>query len=378
MPVYVRGYGFTKVGEHWDKNLEDLAVEACLNAIDMAGLSPSSIDKIYVSNALAQILNRKGHLGALIADALGIIGKTAIRIEAAGASGGMAVHQAFMELKGGTAKNILVCGVEKMTDTLPQGIYTARAIMEDWPYLTGIGATFEAIEALLLRMYLERYDAPHENIMNMAVISHKNAVGAKHAQFPRALSIETIKKSPYVADPLHLFEITAPADGAAAVVLSSETGDVEIVASSVCSDKFRFFEREDPLWLDSVYLASQNAYNEAKITHTEVDFLEISDFSTIMGVLEIEALGFAEKGAGHEFVGKGIGLLNSEKPINTFGGLKARGDPIGASGVYQIAEVASQLLGMAGGNQLDNVKTGLALSVGGIGAVSVVHIIRRR
>jgi len=376
MPVFVKGYGYTKVKEHWNKNIEDLALEACLEAIEMANIPIKKIDKIYVSNALSQYFNRRGHLGALIADALGVPGTPAVRIEAAGASGGAAVHQAFVELKRGGG-NVLVCGVEKMTDVLPINVYTARALMEDWQYLTAIGATFEAIEALLLRMYIERYNAEHENIMNLAVIVHKNAVGAEHAQYPKAITIETVKKSPYVAEPLHLFETTAPADGAAAILLSSDQGDVEIKSSQISSDVFRFFERSDPLWFESTYNAAQAAYSELGITHKDIDFFEIHDVSTILGILEIEALGLTEKGAGHIFVREDKGLLESDVPLNTFGGLKARGDPIGATGVYQIAESAAQLYGMAGKNQLDNVRRGLALSVGGIGSISVIHILEK-
>jgi len=377
MPVYVKGYGFTKVREHWDAGLEELAVDACLKAIDMAGLSIKNIDKIIVANALGEYLNHKGHLGALIADSLGLLNKAAIRIEAAGASGAMAIHQAFIELKSSEAKNILVCGVEKMSDALPSTVYTARSMMIDRPYLTAIGATLEALEAILLRLYLDRYKAKHENIMNLAVISHSNAVNAKHAQFPKAITLETVKKSPYVADPLHLFEVTAPADGAAALILSNLSGGVEIIASDASSDKFRFFERDDILWLESVYSVAQSVYNQAKLTHSDVDFIELHDISTIMGVLELEALGLAEKGAGHELIGNGLGLLNSEKPINTFGGLKARGDPIGATGVYQVAEVAAQLYGQADRNQLDNARIGLALSVSGLGELSVINVLRK-
>ena len=378
MPVYIRGFGLTEVGEHWNKNLEDLAVEACLKAIERANIDPKEIDKIYIANALSQYLNRKGHLGALIADAIGLAGKPAIHVEAASASGGVAVHEAFTDIKGGIKRNVLVCGVEKMSDILPAYIYTARALMEDWQHLTAIGASFEAIEGMLLRLYLDRYNAPHENIMNAAVISHKNALNADHAQFKRPLTIENIKKSPYVADPLHLFEVTTTGDGAAAIVLSGESGDVEITASSIATDKFRFFERDDLLWLESVYLAAQDAYRQAKVSHADINFLELHDVSTIMSVLEIEALGLVEKGQGHVLFGNMIGTLDSERPINTFGGLKARGDPIGATGVYQIVEIAMQLSGEAGRNQLDNVKTGLALSVGGIGSSSVVHILKKR
>lgn len=377
MPVYVKGYGFTKVREHWDISLEELAVDACLKAIDMAGLSIKNIDKIIVANALGEYLNHKGHLGALIADSIGLLNKPAIRIEAAGASGAMAIHQAFIELKSSKAKNILVCGVEKMSDSLPSAIYKARSLMIDRPYLSAVGATLEALEAILLRLYLNRYKAKHENIMNLTVISHSNAVGAKHAQFPKAITLDTVKKSPYVADPLHLFEVTAPADGAAALILSSSASEVEIIASDASSDRFRFFERDDMLWLQSVYLTAQSVYDQANITHSDIDFVEIHDISTIMGILELEALGFAEKGAGHELIGKNLGLLNSEKPINTFGGLKARGDPIGATGVYQVAEVAAQLYGQADQNQLDNAKIGLALSVSGLGELSVINVLRK-
>ncbi|MHA1609214.1 MAG: thiolase C-terminal domain-containing protein [Candidatus Njordarchaeales archaeon] len=377
MPVLIRGYGLTSVGEHWDKNLVDLAVEACLQALETANIRPADIDIIYVANALSNYLNHQGLLEAYLADYLGVSGKTIIRVESDGASGGLAIHQAIRDIHSG-AKNVLVCGVEKLTDVLPAQFISARNLANDWLFLSSIGATYEALQAIMLRLYMEKFNAPHEDIANLAVVSHEHAVTAPHAQFPRNISIEAVMKSPMVADPLHIFEIPAPGDGAAAVILSSEKGDVEIIGSGVANDVFRLYERNDILWLESVYMAMQKAIKQAGISRDEIDFLELYDSSTIMGVLELEALGFAERGEGYKLVASDDIKLNGRLPVNTFGGLKARGDPIGATGIYQIAEAYMQLTNNAGRNQVDKARIGLTVSIGGIGALSVINILRKR
>ncbi|MHA1616975.1 MAG: thiolase C-terminal domain-containing protein [Candidatus Njordarchaeales archaeon] len=378
MPVYVRGYGLTRVGEHWDKNLIDLAVDACLQALESANLRPSDLDGVYVANALSNYLNHQGLLEAYLADYLGIMGKTLIRVESDGASGGLAIYQAFKDVASGLARNVLVCGLEKLTDVLPSHITSARNLGSDWLFLSSIGATQEALQAILLQLYMDRYNAQHENIANLAVVSHEHAVTAPHAQFRRKITIESVMKSPTVADPLRIFEVPAPGDGAAALIISAEKGDVEIVGSSVANDKFRIYEREDPLWLESVYLAAQNAYRQAGVSPSEIDFVELYDSSTIMGVLELESLGFVERGEGHKLVGSEDVKLGGRTPVNTFGGLKARGDPVGATGIYQAVESYLQLSNNAGNNQVEKARVGLAISIGGIGAISVVNIFKRR
>ncbi|MHA1676979.1 MAG: thiolase C-terminal domain-containing protein [Candidatus Njordarchaeales archaeon] len=376
MPIYIRGVGLTKVSEYWKKSIYDLVVEAGLKALDSSGIDPSEIDRIYVANALGQYINRQGHLGAYVADALGLLNTGAIRVEGTGASGGIAIYLGYKDLLAG-AENILILGVEKMTDVLPKHVYTARSLAEDWSYLTSIGTTFEGLEAILYRFYMKRYNVDQEKIAMLSVISHSHAEGVKHAQFPRKINLESVMRSPTVADPLHLLEIPAPCDGAAAVVLSKK-GNVKIDAVEMSTDEFRVFEREDPLWLDAVHDSMKKALTNAKLGINEIDFVELYDVSTILGVLELEAMGFADKGKGVELISEEMIGLNGKIPVNTFGGLKARGDPMGATAIYQIIEIYKQLIGDADGNQIDNAKIGLSLSLGGLGNTAVVSILSRK
>lgn len=376
MPVYIRGVGLTKVSEYWKKSIYDLVVEAGLEALDSSGIDPSEIDRIYVANALGQYINRQGHLGAYVADALGLLNTGAVRVEGTGASGGMAVYLGYKDLLAG-AENILVLGVEKMTDVLPTHVHTARSLAEDWSYLTSIGATFEGLEAILYRLYMKRYNVDQEKIAMLSVISHSHAEGVKHAQFPRKINLESVMRSPIIADPLHLLEIPAPCDGAAAVVLSKK-GNVKIDAVEMSTDEFRVFEREDPLWLDAVHDSMKKALTNAKLGINEIDFVELYDVSTILGVLELEAMGFADKGKGVELISEEVIGLNGKIPVNTFGGLKARGDPMGATAIYQIIEIYKQLIGEADRNQIDNAKIGLSLSLGGLGNTAVISILSRK
>ncbi|MCD6491184.1 MAG: thiolase C-terminal domain-containing protein [Candidatus Njordarchaeia archaeon] len=376
MPVYIRGVGLTKVSEYWKKSIYDLVVEAGLEALDSSGIDPSEIDRIYVANALGQYINRQGHLGAYVADALGLLNTGAVRVEGTGASGSMAVYLGYKDLLAG-AENILVLGVEKMTDVLPTHVYTARSLAEDWSYLTSIGTTFEGLEAILYRLYMKRYNVDQEKIAMLSVISHSHAEGVKHAQFPRKINLESVMRSPIIADPLHLLEIPAPCDGAAAVVLSKK-GNVKIDAVEMSTDEFRVFEREDPLWLDAVHDSMKKALANAKLGINEIDFVELYDVSTILGVLELEAMGFADKGKGVELISEEMIGLNGKIPVNTFGGLKARGDPMGATAIYQIIEIYKQLIGEADRSQIDNAKIGLSLSLGGLGNTAVISILSRK
>jgi len=377
MPVYVKGVGLTKVSEHWEKNLVELAVEAAEDAIETGNINPKRIDKIIIANAVSQYLLRQSHLGPLIADYLGLRGIPAISIEAAGASGAMALHMGFREILSG-AENILIIGVEKLSDNLSEEVTGAIALAEDWEFLAGLGITFEAIQGIMLHHYLNRYNPPRENIAKMAEISHKHAAKSLHAMYPFPTTVEKVLKSPPYADPLRLLEIAGRGDGAAAVILSRNDGDVEFLTSESATDVFRLFERDDILNLNAVYEATKRALSKHNLRLNDINVLELHDTSTIMAVLELEAMGFSERGKGHELLANGTLELNGKIPANTFGGSKARGDPIGATGVYQFVEIYKQLIEDAGFNQIDNAKVGMSVTIGGVASTAVINILRRR
>ena len=375
-PVYIAGVALTPIGEHWELSLRDLACEAALKALEKAEVE--RIDALYVANMGAAPLQSQLHLGALMADALGLYGLPAMRVEAAQASGGVAVHEAHLAVASGLYDSVLVIGVEKMSDALPHEVRSALAMAEDQEYTAYTGVTDVGLCALLHRLYMERYEAKPEEVAALAAISHEHAVGCPHAQYPFKVSVEKILSSPMEADPIHMLECSGIGDGAAALVLTADRGDVEIAASTVAVDHFFLTERSDHLILEAVRTASKRAYERADISPRDIDLVELHDSTTIMGILSLEDLGFIEKGFGARYVSEGNVRRDGELPVNTFGGLKARGNPVGATGVYQVAEIALQLLGEAGRCQVEDVEVGLAENLGGVASTASITILRRR
>lgn len=377
--VAVVGVGCTSVGEIWDKSLKDLAVEASLKALDDAGVE--NIDRVYVGNALAPILQYQTNLASIIVDSLGFNGVSSILIEAADASGGLAFHEAFKAVKSGLIDYALVVGVEKMSDSKPSEVASALMSFEDQDYVAFTGITQAGLHALLLRTYMEKFDVKHEDIALFAVNAHKNASKNPYAQFKNIIKVEDVLKSPPIADPLRLLEFIGISDGAAAVILCPleearkfKSNPVEVLTSTVAMDKFFLTERDDMLTFNSTRIAAQKAFKEAKISPKDVDVVEVHDSSTIAGVISLEDLGFCGKGEGTSFISQGKIEINSELPTNTMGGLKGRGHPVGATGVYQVVEVVWQLRGEAGKNQVDGAKIGLTQNIAGLGSSTVISI----
>ena len=373
MPVMVAGVGMTKVGSHWDKNIIDLMLEASLKALEDGNIR--ELDAIVVSNMVADWLITQFNLASYLMDYLGIR-SYGVRVESACGSGGMGIHLGYKLVKSG-ARNVLVVGVEKLTDTLTPDNTSAMMLADDWVVGFNMGSTFVSLNALALRLYLDTYKVNHEYIMMFPVICHDHAIFNPYAQFRRKITIEDVKRSPLVADPLHLLESSAYGDGAAAILLSRNKGDVEIIASEISHDKISLSSRENPLILKAVKEASYKAYRSANIAPSDIDVLEIHDAFSITGILSLENLGFAKLGEGWKLVKNEEIRLNGTLPTNTFGGLKARGHPVGATGVYQVAEITLQLRGEAGDNQVDGAKVGLAENIGGIGTSAIIHILRK-
>jgi acetyl-CoA C-acetyltransferase len=373
--VKVAGIGLLKVKEYWDKSIQDLFAEASLKAISDAGVE--EIDKVYVSNMSAALMQDQLNTAALMSDALGKPGLPATRIEAVSASGGVAFHEAVQAVASGYSDAVLVTGVEKMSDILPDVVTTALAMAEEQEYTAYTGVTKTGIAAMIHRLYLDIYAEPEEVCM-MAVKGHEHAVGCKHAQYPFKMSIERAMSSPMEADPIHMMECAGIGDGAAAIVLvPADDMGVEVAGSVIATDYTSIAQRPDPMAMDSIRKAADRAYAMAGITAKNVDIAEVQDDFTINGVLGIEGLGLAK-------VGEGAKLVSSEKfangeklPINTFGGLKARGNPLGATGLYQVAEVVLQLRGDAGDHQIEGAEYGVAQNAGGMASICAVNVLRR-
>jgi acetyl-CoA C-acetyltransferase len=376
--VAIAGIGFTKIGEPWERNIKELFAEAALNA--MKDSTYNEIDQLYVANMMGAHLQGQIGMGAMMAEAIGRPGIPAVRIEAGQASGGVAFNEGVKAVASGFSDWVLVGGVEKMSDLLPEAVTTALTYAEDQEYTAYTGVTKIGLSAILHRLYSHEYGATPEEIGWFAVRSHDNAVGVSHAQYPFKLSIERVMTSPMEADPIRMMECAAVADGAAAVILGpadSVANGIEVAASSVATDHLSLASRKHPLTLEAVKKAAAKAYEIAKVNPKDIDVLEVNDDTTIDGVLSLEDLGFAEKGKGAKFVTQGYTTRTGEIPTNNFGGLKARGNPIGATGLYQIAETVIQLRGKAGANQVPNAKIGMAQSMAGVGSTCSVAILRR-
>lgn len=376
--VAIAGIGLTKVSEHWPKALKDLFAEAALKAFEDAGTD--EIDTLYVSNMAAAPLQGQLHLGAKMADAIGKRGITALRVEAASASGGAAFHEGVKAVTSGYSDCVIVVGVEKMSDGLPHEVLATLAMSEDQEYTAYTGVTRVGLSALIHRHYMDSFRVNAEDIAMFSVRSHENAVKSPHAQYPFKVSIDRIMASPMEADPIHVLECAGVGDGAAAILMRP-TEDVEdgvkVASTSVATGAYYLAGRPDILTFDAVGQAARVAFKDADVSPGDIDVLEVHDDTTINGVISLEDLGFVDKGKGAAYVAEGNTTRDGEIPTNTFGGLKARGNPLGATGLYQIGEVALQLRGEGGPCQVDGAKIGLAQSLGGLGSTCVVTIMRR-
>jgi acetyl-CoA C-acetyltransferase len=378
--VSIVGFGQTKVGEHWDRSLRHLAGDAVLAAMQQAGIDRA--DVLYVGNMLSGEIAGQEHLGALVADFVGLRGIEAIKVEAACASGAAAVRQALIAVAGGMAEIAIAVGVEKMTDEVGASVTSGLAMAADADYETAHGLSFVAINALLMRRYMHEFGHRREDFAPFAVNAHANAVNNPYAMFQRPVSVEAFAKAAMIASPISLLDSSPICDGAAAVVIvptkqarAFTDKPVRIAASAVATDAVALHDRRDPLFLQAAHDSAYKAYLQAGIHPEDVDLFELHDAFTVMAALSLEATGFAEQGKGVTLALEGEIRLDGRIPVATMGGLKARGHPVGATGVYQIVEVAQQLQGEAGANQLSRARWGMAQNIGGSGATIVTHIL---
>lgn len=374
--------GFTTVADHWNESLLDLATEASKKALaGSRGLKPQHI---LVGNMFSSSGAGQEHLGALLASALGLTGLAAVKLEAAGASGASAFSIAQSLVKAGAIDAALVVGVEKMRDLESEEVIKSMSMAESAEYTQFMGASYAAMNGLLARYYMEQLNVTREQLSSLPVIDHANAVSAEHAQFRRAITREVVARSNVVADPLRLFDCAPVGDGAAAVMLANErtAGEakgplMEVLGSHVSTEQFNLYERSDMLSFGATRESFGAALKQSGLTARKLKFVELHDAFSVMGALSLEAMGFSKRGEAGSDAMQGKYDLNSDLSVNTFGGLKARGHPVGATGVYQIAEAYLQLTQSAGKNQVEGADFGAAQSVGGVDTTSVVHVFGR-
>lgn len=379
--VSIIGVGQTPVREHWDKSLRELAVDALLMAL--ADAHVQDVEAIYVGNMLSGELAGQEHLGALIADQLGMSGVAAFKVEAACGAGGTAVHAAYQGVASGQYRRVAVVGVEKMTDLWNGSVTSGLAMAADGEYEAANGISFVALNAMLMRRYMYEYDLVEEDFAPFALNAHANGANNPNAMYRKPVTRDQFIKAKKVADPVSLFDSSPICDGAAALILSRSENlngnaarAVTIAASAVATDTLALHDRRDPLWLRAVELSSIKAYAQAGITPNDVDLFELHDAFSIIAPMSLEAAGFARRGAGTHLARQGEISIHGKLPISTMGGLKARGHPIGASGVYQVVEATQQLRGEAGKNQVENARYAMTQSLGGVAATAVTHILK--
>jgi acetyl-CoA acetyltransferase len=380
--VYVTSVGFTKIADHWESSLLDLAVEAGRKAL--AGPPKLKPQQIFVGNMFSSAAASQEHLGALVANGLGLQGTPAVKIESACSSGGSAFNVAYSMVKAGAIDSALVVGVEKMRDMEGESVSRALCMAESAEWTQFVGATFAALNALVARYYVEQMNVSRDELSSIPVVDHANCVTSEHAQFRKAITADVVARSAMIADPLRLFDCAPTGDGAAALLLVNDktaAGQkrklVEVLGGSIRTAEFSVYQRKDMLRFGATEEAFKKATEEAGIGPKKIGFAEIHDAFSVTGALSLEAMGFSKRGQGAKDAATGKYNLNSDLSINTFGGLKARGHPVGATGVYEICETFLQLTDQAGKNQVKNADYGVTQNVGGVDTTSTVHVFGR-
>jgi acetyl-CoA C-acetyltransferase len=375
--VAIVGAGMTRFGELWDLSLRDLFVEAAAEALRTAGTE--KVDSIVVGNMSGGQFVGQEHLGPLMADQVGMAGVAATRVESACASGGAALRVGFMAVASGMADVVIAAGVEKMTDSAD--VTEVLATAADQEYEVYHGVTFPGLYAMIARAHMESDGTTEEDMAWVAVKNHKHGALNPKAQFRREVTVDEVLKSSMVAEPLRLLHCSPVSDGAAAVVLcpldqASKYTDkpIKIIGSGMATSPMALARRKDPAFLDAVARSAVEAYEMAGVSAQDVQVAEVHDCFSIAEICCVEALGLVPRGQGAKAAVSGCTALGGQIPINTSGGLKSKGHPVGATGIAQVIEIFEQLRGEAGDRQVAGARVGLAQNMGGSGASSVTHI----
>ncbi|HKL28937.1 MAG TPA: thiolase domain-containing protein [Natrialbaceae archaeon] len=382
--VSIVGVGTTPVDKHWESSMRELGVRAINDALRDAGVSREAVDSLYVGNMLSGKVVDQENVGALIADFADLGHVPATKVEAACASGGAALQAGVKGVLSGLEDLTVVLGVEKLTDVCKCDVNEGLAYAADQEFETFHGATFVSLNAMATRLYMQEFDVDHEDLMHFSVNAHRNAANNPDAMFQSEIDVETAMNSVEIADPLKLFDVTPICDGAAAVVLApSDRADeycetpVEVSGVGNAVDSIGLHDREEFVEMAATLEAADQAYDMASMTPGDVDVIELHDAFTVMSAMGLEDMGFVEKGEAAKAAREGRITVDGDLPATTMGGLKARGHPVGATGVYQAVEIVEQLRGEAGANQVPDAETGIAQNIGGTGSNVTVTILER-
>ena len=380
--VAILGIGQIKVDEHWDLSLRELGGNAAFAAMQDAGLD--KVDALYVGNMLSPMVSGQNQLGVFFSDWVGLWGQESVKVEAACASGAAALRSGLMAVASGDVETALIIGVEKMTDKAGHDVTAALATAADTDYEGEQGISFVGINALVMRRYMHEFGWKHEDFAPFSINAHANAMHNPFARLHEKITVEKFEKSSMVATPINLLDASPTGDGAAAAIIvpaervASLKGKpkITVAGSASATDSIAVHSRKDPMFLNAAYLSSKRAYEMAGVEPRDIDMFELHDAFSIMSALSLEACGFAERGQGVR-----LGLDNEicptgRVPVCTRGGLKARGHPVGATGMYQIVEIVQQLRGECDKTQVDGAKIGMAQNIGGSGATILTHILK--
>ena len=380
--VAIIGIGQTPVDEHWDKSLKELAGEAIFAALHDAGRHTA--DAMYIGNMLSGILSKQENIGGLISDWIGLPGLEAEKVEAACGSGAAAFRAGLMAVSSEEVDSALVLGVEKMTESLPIETTEALATAADADYESAQGLSFVAINALVMQLYLHTYGWKHTDFAPFSINAHANGLHNPNARLHEAITQKDYNNARMIAEPINLLDASPTGDGAAAVLIvpadsvpANGRPVVKVTGSASATDTIAIHSRKDPLWLAAAEKSARKAYDQAGVGPGEIDFFELHDAFSIMSVLSLEACGFAERGQAPRLGMDRQITIGGRIPITTRGGLKARGHPVGATGVYQIVEAVQQLRGEASPTQVEGARIGMAQNIGGSGATIITHIFKK-
>jgi len=385
--VAIIGIGLTKFGELWDQSFRSLIAEAGSKAILDSGIGGKDIDAMYIGSMSSGRFVGQEHIGALVADASGFSHRhiPATRVEGACASGSLAVRQGYLSIASGINDVVVIGGIEKMNDVGGSQATETLATAADQEWEAFFGATFPALYAMIAKRHMHEHGTTKKQLAEVAVKNHANGAKNPYAQYRKEISLDIVMNASPVAEPLGLMDCSPVSDGSAALVLcAAEKAKnytdkfVKIIGSGQGSDTLALHGRKDICTLDATVHAAKMAYKQAKLDPKDIDLAEVHDCFTIAEICAIEDLGFVKKGDGGKAVSKNITTLDGKIPINTSGGLKSKGHPVGATGVAQIVEIVEQLRGEADKRQVRDAKIGLAHNVGGSGATAVVHIMEGR
>lgn len=374
--IKIAGSGMTKFGELWEFSLEDLMLQAAREAIEDSGVDIDDIDIVFVANMLGGEISGRSNLGAILNTNLGI-SKPALRVEAACASGGMAIFQAAQYLRAGGGGKALVVGVEKMTDNVRDGVshLLMQAGSEDE---ISSGVSFAGLHAFLAKAYMQKFHLGREHLALMSVLAHHNAINNGLAHFRKKIQVQDVFESPVVAAPLSVLDCSPISDGAAAVLLSMDDtlslgdDDILLVDSACSTDIVSFSQRSDNVGFCSTQRAAKQIYTHGALKAADIDIFEIHDCFSIAGLIALEDLALAEPGKAWKLLDRILQRDSADVPIvNTYGGLKAIGHPVGATGVRQIVDIRRKLC------ERSSISTGLAHNIGGVGTTCVLNLLAR-